>query len=61
MKVPYTGVCTGVVCPFGRGVVKASRKYDGEPADLGVLKAGDVRLGALGVEEGLGRHQSVYL
>ena len=56
------GVCTGVCCPLGRGVAQASRKCEwGNDSVFGVLRVPSGNVSDLGVEEGLGRCQSVDL
>lgn len=56
------GVWTGVCCPFTRGVDQASRKWDrGKASVVGVLRLASGNVTDLGVEDGLGRCQSVDL
>lgn len=54
----WTGVCWSWTC----GVAQASRKCDcGKPSVLGVLRVASGKVADFGVEEGLGRCQSVDL
>lgn len=56
------GVWTGVCCPLTRGVDQASRKCDCvRTSVLGVLRFASGNVPDLGVEDGLGRCQSVEL
>lgn len=56
------GVCTGVGWSCTRGVAQASRKCDwGKASVFGVLRLASGNVRDLGVEEGLGRCQSVDL
>jgi hypothetical protein len=56
------GVWAGVCCPFGSGVAQASRKCEcGNVSVFGVLRLASGNVTDLGVEEGLGRCQSVDL
>jgi len=56
------GVCAGVCCPWTLGVDQASVKWEGWAASvLGVWKLESGNVTDFGVEEGLGRCQSVDL
>jgi hypothetical protein len=56
------GVCAGVCCPCICGVAQGSRKCDWDSESvLGVLSVDSGKVTDLGVEEGLGRCQSVDL
>jgi hypothetical protein len=56
------GVWAGVCCPLSCGVAQASRKWEGGKASvLGVLRVESGKVPDFGVEDGLGRCQSVDL